>query len=61
MKQSSRTHFSPTWKFLNLVLLRQGLKKSLIGQKLNFANHPYLYKGLILILLLHPHKSSFGG
>jgi hypothetical protein len=30
--------------FLNpaLALLRQGLKKSPIGQKLDFANHPYL-------------------
>jgi hypothetical protein len=25
--------------------LRQGLKKSPIGQKLDFANHPYLCKG----------------
>jgi hypothetical protein len=36
--------------FLNpaLALLGQGLKKSPIGQKLDFANHPYLCKGLIL-------------
>jgi hypothetical protein len=30
-----------------LTLLGQGLKKSPIGQKLDFANHPYLCKGLI--------------
>jgi hypothetical protein len=29
-----------------LVLSGQGLKKSPIGQKLDFANHPYLCKGL---------------
>ncbi|WP_202752512.1 JDVT-CTERM domain-containing protein [Bathymodiolus thermophilus thioautotrophic gill symbiont] len=36
--------------FLNpaLALLGQGLRKSPIGQKLNFANHPYLCKGLIM-------------
>jgi hypothetical protein len=36
--------------FLNpaLALLGQGLKKSPIGQKLDFANHPYLCKGLKL-------------
>jgi hypothetical protein len=28
-------------------LLGQGLKKSPIGQKLDFANHPYLCKGLL--------------
>jgi hypothetical protein len=35
--------------FLNsaLALLGQGLKKSPIGQKLDFANHPYLCKGLV--------------
>jgi hypothetical protein len=40
--------FHPLGDFLNpaLALLGQGLKKSPIGQKLNFANHPYLYKGL---------------
>jgi hypothetical protein len=34
--------------FLNLALalLGQGLKKSPIGQKLDFANHSYLYHGL---------------
>jgi DNA-binding transcriptional LysR family regulator len=31
-----------------LALLGQGLKKSPIGQKLDFANHPYLCKGLVL-------------
>ncbi|SMN12395.1 hypothetical protein SPBRAN_842 [uncultured Candidatus Thioglobus sp.] len=36
--------------FLNpaLTLLGQGLRKSPIRQKLNFANHPYLCKGLYL-------------
>jgi hypothetical protein len=36
--------------FLNpaLALLGQGLKKSPSGQKLDFANHPYLRKGLYL-------------
>ncbi|CAB5494847.1 hypothetical protein THERMOS_181 [Bathymodiolus thermophilus thioautotrophic gill symbiont] len=29
-----------------LALLGQGLRKLPIGQKLNFANHPYLCKGL---------------
>ncbi|CAB5498115.1 hypothetical protein [uncultured Gammaproteobacteria bacterium] len=40
--------FHPLDDFLNpaLVLLGQGLKKSPIEQKLGFANHPYLYKGL---------------
>ncbi|WP_164707608.1 hypothetical protein [Bathymodiolus thermophilus thioautotrophic gill symbiont] len=35
-------------KFLNpaLALLGQDLRKLPIGQKLNFANHPYLCKGL---------------
>ncbi|WP_158009443.1 hypothetical protein [Bathymodiolus thermophilus thioautotrophic gill symbiont] len=29
-----------------LALLGQGLRKLPSGQKLNFANHPYLCKGL---------------
>ncbi len=43
--------FHPLGDFLNpaLALLGQGLKKSPIGQKLDFANHPYLCKGLVLI------------
>jgi hypothetical protein len=38
--------------FLNptLALLGQGLKKSPIGQKLDFANHPYLCKGFIRLV-----------
>jgi hypothetical protein len=42
--------FHPLGDFLNpaLALLGQGLKKSPIGQKLDFANHPYLCKGLFL-------------
>jgi hypothetical protein len=40
--------FHPLGDFLNpaLALLGQGLKKPPIGQKLDFANHPYLCKGL---------------
>ncbi|VVH58906.1 hypothetical protein BSPCLSOX_447 [uncultured Gammaproteobacteria bacterium] len=40
--------FHPLGDFLNpaLALLGQGLKKLPIGQKLDFANHPYLCKGL---------------
>ncbi|VVH55223.1 hypothetical protein BSPCLSOX_707, partial [uncultured Gammaproteobacteria bacterium] len=40
--------FHPLGDFLNpaLALLGQGLKKSPIGQKLDFANHSYLCKGL---------------
>ncbi|SSC07498.1 Mobile element protein [bacterium endosymbiont of Bathymodiolus sp. 5 South] len=40
--------FHPLGDFLNpaLALLGQGLKKSPIRQKLDFANHPYLCKGL---------------
>jgi hypothetical protein len=34
---------------LSAHLLGQGLKKSPIGQKLDFANHPYLCKGLTII------------
>jgi hypothetical protein len=41
----------PLGDFLNpaLALLGQGLKKSPIGKKLDFANHPYLCKGLVLL------------
>jgi hypothetical protein len=40
--------FHPLGDFLNpaLALLGQGLKKSPIGKKLDFSNHPYLCKGL---------------
>ncbi|WP_122950914.1 hypothetical protein [Bathymodiolus thermophilus thioautotrophic gill symbiont] len=43
-----KSTFHPLGNFLNpaLALLGQGLRKSPIGQKLNFANHPYLCKGL---------------
>jgi hypothetical protein len=34
--------------------LGQGLKKSPIGKKLDFANHPYLCKGLIKPLKRSP-------
>jgi hypothetical protein len=42
----------PLGNFLNptLALLGQGLKKSPIGQKLDFANHFYLCKGLYSLL-----------
>jgi hypothetical protein len=45
--------FHPLGDFLNpaLALLGQGLKKSPIGQKLDFTNHPYLCKGLSLLLI----------
>jgi hypothetical protein len=45
--------FHPLGDFLNpaLALLGQGLKKSPIGQKLDFANHPYLCKGLTINLI----------
>ncbi|SMN12805.1 hypothetical protein BHECKSOX2_1108 [Bathymodiolus heckerae thiotrophic gill symbiont] len=43
--------FHPLGDFLNpaSALLGQGLIKSPIWQKLNFANHPYLCKGLIIL------------
>ncbi|VVM24466.1 hypothetical protein BSPWISOXPB_7998 [uncultured Gammaproteobacteria bacterium] len=46
--------FHPLGDFLNpaLALLGQGLKKSPIGQKLDFANHPYLCKGLLMLVLI---------
>ena len=48
-EQSSTIHFPPLGNFLNpaLALLGQGLRKLPSGKKLNFANHPYLCKGLI--------------
>jgi hypothetical protein len=39
-----------------LALLEQGLKKSPIGQKLDFANHPYLCKGLYIFIHIR-HKN----
>ena len=48
-------HQKPTFHQLNnffnpaLALLEQSLIKSPIRQKLNFANHPYLCKGLYTI------------
>jgi hypothetical protein len=52
--------FHPLGNFLNpaLALLGQGLKKSLIGQKLDFANHPYLRKGLNEIYFFEAQKHS---
>ncbi|AYQ56039.1 hypothetical protein MS2017_0289 [Bathymodiolus thermophilus thioautotrophic gill symbiont] len=48
MNNHQESTFHPLGNFLNpaLALLGQGLRKSPIGQKLNFANHPYLCKGL---------------
>jgi hypothetical protein len=54
--------FHPLGDFLNpaLALLGQGLKKSPIGQKLDFANHPYLCKGLNQTLNLTAILGVFG-
>ncbi|OJA03723.1 hypothetical protein, partial [Bathymodiolus thermophilus thioautotrophic gill symbiont] len=48
-----KSTFHPLGNFLNpaLALTRQGLRKLPIGQKLNFSNHLYLCKGLILFIL----------
>ncbi|WP_138146624.1 hypothetical protein [Bathymodiolus heckerae thiotrophic gill symbiont] len=48
MNNHQKFTFHPLGNFLNpaLTLLGQGLRKSPIWQKLNFANHPYLCKGL---------------
>ncbi|SFV86669.1 hypothetical protein MNB_SUP05-SYMBIONT-4-298 [hydrothermal vent metagenome] len=48
MNNHQKSTFHPLGDFLNpaLALLGLGLRKSPIGQKLNFANHPYLCKGL---------------
>ena len=48
MNNHQKSSFHPLGNFLNpaLALLGLGLRKSPIGQKLNFANHPYLCKGL---------------
>ena len=52
MNNHQESSFHPLGDFLNptLALLGLGLRKSPIEQKLNFANHPYLYKGLNLNL-----------
>ncbi|CAB5497102.1 hypothetical protein [Bathymodiolus thermophilus thioautotrophic gill symbiont] len=51
MNNHQESSFHPLGNFLNpaLALLRQGLRKLPSGYKLNFANHPYLCKGLIYI------------
>jgi hypothetical protein len=41
-----------------LALLGQGLKKSPIGKKLDFANHLYLCKGLSLTKFLGRFKKN---
>ncbi|VVH55016.1 hypothetical protein BSPCLSOX_734 [uncultured Gammaproteobacteria bacterium] len=57
--------FHPLGDFLNpaLALLGQGLKKSPIGQKLDFANHPYLCKGLNIFytFAIYSHHLSIIG
>ncbi|SHA16735.1 hypothetical protein BTHERMOSOX_1476 [Bathymodiolus thermophilus thioautotrophic gill symbiont] len=49
MNNHQESSFHPLGNFLNpaLALLGQGLRKSPSGQKLNFANHPYLCKDLL--------------
>ncbi|CAB5499936.1 hypothetical protein THERMOS_1117 [Bathymodiolus thermophilus thioautotrophic gill symbiont] len=49
MNNHQESSFYPLGNFLNpaLALLGQGLRKSPSGQKLNFANHSYLCKGLL--------------
>ncbi|WP_164707607.1 hypothetical protein [Bathymodiolus thermophilus thioautotrophic gill symbiont] len=49
MNNHQESIFHPLGNFLNpvLTLLGQGLRKSFIGQKMNFANHSYLCKGLL--------------
>jgi hypothetical protein len=49
--------FHPLGDFLNpaLVLLGQALKKSPIGQKLDFANHSYLCNSFIGFVANHFH------
>ncbi|WP_138146554.1 hypothetical protein [Bathymodiolus heckerae thiotrophic gill symbiont] len=56
MNNHQKSTFHPLGDFLNpaLALLGQGLIKSPIWQKLNFANHPYLCKGLLLSI----HKNT---
>ncbi|SMN17419.1 Mobile element protein [uncultured Candidatus Thioglobus sp.] len=48
MNNHQKSTFHLLGDFLNpaLALLGQGLRKSPICQKLNFANHPYLCEGL---------------
>ncbi|CAB5501051.1 hypothetical protein THERMOT_1345 [Bathymodiolus thermophilus thioautotrophic gill symbiont] len=48
MNNHQASTFHSLGNFLNpaLALLGQGLRKLPSGQKLNFANHPYLCKGL---------------
>ncbi|WP_158009503.1 hypothetical protein [Bathymodiolus thermophilus thioautotrophic gill symbiont] len=52
MNNHQESIFHPLGNFLNpaLALLEQGLRKSPSGQKLNFANHSYLYKDLIAFI-----------
>jgi hypothetical protein len=53
MVKKSKKYFREIQK-KTLALLGQSLKKSPIGQKLDFANHPYLCKGLIKPLKRSP-------
>ncbi|CAB5502540.1 hypothetical protein THERMOT_1636 [Bathymodiolus thermophilus thioautotrophic gill symbiont] len=53
MNNHQESSFHPLGNFLNpaLALLGQGLRKLPSGKKLNFANHPYLCKGLTIFIL----------
>ncbi|WP_143108858.1 hypothetical protein [Bathymodiolus thermophilus thioautotrophic gill symbiont] len=54
MNNHQESTFHPLDNFLNpaLALLGQGLRKLPIGKKLNFANHPYLCKGLYYLTVI---------
>jgi hypothetical protein len=49
-RQVGEKWVSDDCSYLSLVLLGQGLKKSPIGQKLDFANHSYFMQRSLLIL-----------
>ncbi|WP_139458605.1 hypothetical protein [Bathymodiolus thermophilus thioautotrophic gill symbiont] len=57
MNNHQESLFHPLGNFLNpaLALLGQGLRKLPSGYKLNFANHPYLCKGLNAFIFLFPY------
>jgi len=60
MNNHQKSTFHPLGDFLNpaLALLGLGLRKSPSGQKLNFANHPYLCKGLLLFYSVRNNSMS---
>ncbi|WP_122951848.1 hypothetical protein [Bathymodiolus thermophilus thioautotrophic gill symbiont] len=61
MNNHQASTFHQIGNFLNpaLALLRQGLRKSPSGQKLNFANHSYLCKGLKLNINMNNHYGIY--